>query len=143
MDLNTGKLIWTKQHAVPFISQIKVFDDKIFVIDGDNTLRCYSIVDGEEIWNIKTQPAFIKTNKKLSIVLDSNFVIFSNTLGDVLKADIKTGKLIWFLPTQNTLVPYSTNFLETSDIVLKDKVCLYRLKCPQQKSRWILKKNNH
>ena len=121
VDLNTGKLIWTKQHAVPFISQIKVFDDKIFVIDGDNTLRCYSIVNGEEIWNIKTQASFIKTNKKLSMVLNSNFVIFSNTLGDVVKGDIKTGKLIWFLPTQNTLVPYSTNFLETSDIVLKGK----------------------
>ena len=121
LNLNTGKLIWINQHKVPFISQIKVFDNKIFTIDGSNTLRCYSAIDGKELWNIQTEPAFIKTDKKLSIVLNSNSVIFTNTLGDIVKANIENGRIIWFMPMQNTLIPYSTNFLETSDIVLRNK----------------------
>ena len=121
LNLNTGKLIWINQHEVPFISQIKVFDNKIFTIDGSNTFRCYSAMDGKELWNIQTEPGFIKTEKKLSIVLNSNSVIFTNTLGDIVKANIENGKIIWFMPMQNTLIPYSTNFLETSDIVLRKK----------------------
>ena len=121
LNLNNGKLIWINQHKSPFISQIKIFDNKIFAIDADNSLRCFSTVDGKEIWNVKTQLSFIKTNKKLSIVINSNFLLFSNTLGDIVKVDIETGEIIWFMPTQNTLVPYATNFLETSDIVLGNK----------------------
>ena len=120
INLSNGKLLWTKQHNTPFISHIKVFDNKIFVIDGNNTLRCFSMVDGREIWNVATQLSFIKTNKKLSITIDSGFLLFSNSLGDIVKVDVETGKIIWFMPTQNTLVPYTTNFLETSDIVLKN-----------------------
>lgn len=120
LNLNSGKLIWIKQHEMPFISQIKVFDNKIFAIDGNNILRCFSIIDGKEIWNVLTEPSFIKTNKKLSIVIDSNFVLISNTLGDIVKVNIKTGIVEWFLPTHNTLIPYTTNFLKTSDIVLEN-----------------------
>ena len=48
-------------------------------------------------------------------------VIFSNSAGDITKLDINTGQAIWIMPTQNTLVQYEANFLETSDIVLLNK----------------------
>ena len=61
ININNGELIWYKNNTSPFNSQVKIFKDKFFVIDFDNILRCYSIKNGEEIWNIKTEKSFIKS----------------------------------------------------------------------------------
>ncbi len=53
ININNGELIWHKNNTSPFNSQVKIFKNKFFVIDFDNILRCYSIKNGEEIWNIK------------------------------------------------------------------------------------------
>jgi len=65
----------------------------------------------------KNSKTIYKDKKKLSLILEDGFIIFSNTLGDINKVNSDTGEIIWFAPTQNTLIPNQTNFLETSDIV--------------------------
>lgn len=125
LDLETGEIIWQKSHRVPFNSQIKTKDNKVYIIDTDNTLLCISFKDGSIIWDLKTENALIKTLKKLSFVMDANFIYFVNSLGDITKADLKTGDLIWQMPTQNTILKNETNFLKTSDIILnKDSLYL-------------------
>ena len=63
LDLNSGELLWSKNNLAPFNSQIKIYDDKFFIIDLSNTLRCFSIKSGEELWNIKTESSLIKSQK--------------------------------------------------------------------------------
>ena len=121
INVDTGKIIWVKRHNALFNSQIKVNKDKIFAVDSNNIINCFSITDGRQIWKFKTPTTFIKTNKKLSIIVTPSSVLFSNTEGDIAKVNINNGELIWFIPTQNTLIQHETNFLETSDIVLFKK----------------------
>ena len=64
LDINTGKLLWSKNNSAPFNSQLKVYKDKFFIIDFQNTLRAYSVKDGAEIWNIKTENTLIRSQKK-------------------------------------------------------------------------------
>ena len=52
-NLENGDLIWKKKNDYPFNSEIKIFDDRFFVIDLKNVLRCYFIKDGSECWNLK------------------------------------------------------------------------------------------
>jgi len=118
IDVDTGKIIWVKRHKALFNSQIKVKNGKIYAVDSNNVINCFSTTDGKQIWKFETPPTFIKTNKKLSIIVTSSSVFFSNTAGDIAKININNGELVWFIPTQNTLVQHETNFLETSDIVL-------------------------
>ena len=33
LDINTGNLIWSKNNLAPFNSQIKIYEDKFFIID--------------------------------------------------------------------------------------------------------------
>jgi len=117
LNSQDGNIVWSKKYDNPFNSQVKILNNKILVVDGDNRIVCFSKIDGKKIWGIETQKPFIKTKKKLSLVLHDDFVVFSNTLGDINKVDLNTGEIIWFLPTQNTLVPNTSNFLETSDLV--------------------------
>jgi outer membrane protein assembly factor BamB len=117
LDLISGELIWSKYNSAPFNSQIKIYDDKFFIVDFSNTLRCFSIKDGKELWNIKTENSLIRSQKKLSLVIVNGLIYFNNSIGDISAVDIDRGELLWQLPTQSSLIYESAFSLETSDIV--------------------------
>ena len=58
INVNSGKLNWSKNNTYPFNSEIKKYKIKIFVIDYKNTLKCYYINDGSECWNLQTEGFF-------------------------------------------------------------------------------------
>ena len=117
LDLTSGNLIWSKYNSAPFNSQIKIYDNKFFIIDFSNTLRCFSIKDGKELWNIKTENSLIRSQKKLSMVIVNGLLYFNNSIGDISAVDIDKGELLWQLPTQSSLIYESAFSLETSDLV--------------------------
>ena len=121
LNIETGNLIWSKNNLAPFNSQIKIYENKFFVIDLSNTLRCFSLENGEELWNVKTENSLIRTQKKLSMVIIDNNVYFINSLGDISAVDIENGELIWQLPTQSSLLYEGSFSLENSDIISDGK----------------------
>ena len=121
LNIETGELIWSKRNVAPFNSQIKIYQDKFFTIDFSNTLRCFSLKNGDELWSVKTQNSLIRSQKKLSIVIVKDIVYFNNSIGDISAVDLNTGQLLWQLPTQNTLIYESSFSLETSEIVTDNK----------------------
>ena len=69
ININSGELLWKNKNSSPFNSQIKVYKDRFFAIDFDNILRAFSTKDGKEIWQFKTEKSFIKSQKKLSLLI--------------------------------------------------------------------------
>ena len=118
LSLNNGKLKWMKGNPSPFNSQVKIFKDKFFVVDFENILRCFSIKDGNELWNIKTEKSFIKSQQKLSFIINNNRLVFINTLGDLSSVDIESGKLIWQTPTQSSAIYENYFTLKNSDLIV-------------------------
>ena len=121
LDIFTGKQVWVKNNLAPFNSQIKIYKDKFFIIDFSNTLRCFSLKNGDELWNIKTENTLIKSQKKLSMVIIDEIVYFNNSIGDISAVEINKGELLWQLPTQSSLIYESAFSLETSDIITDKK----------------------
>ena len=117
LNLNNGEIKWSKNNLAPFNSQIKIHKNKFFIIDFSNTLRCFSLEDGKELWNIKTENSLIRSQKKLSMVIVKNLLYFKNSIGDISAVDIKDGDLLWQLPTQNSAIYDSSFSLETSDLI--------------------------
>jgi len=117
IDLSNGKLIWKKNSIAPFNSQVKIFKDKFFVVDFENILRCFSIKNGKEIWNFKTEKSFIKSQQKLSLIINNNKVVFINTLGDISSIDIETGNLVWQIPTQSSTIYENYFTIKNSDLI--------------------------
>lgn len=113
-----------KKNTAPFNSQIKIYKNKLYVIDFENTLRAYSLNDGKEIWNNKTQSSLIRSHKKLSLVIVKEIIYFNNSLGDLSAVDINTGDLLWQIPTQSNYSYDAGFFLKMSDIVA-DKETLF------------------
>ena len=124
IDINTGDLIWSSNNNAPFNSQIKIYKDFFYIIDIENILRAYSIKNGKEIWNIKTENSLVRSQKKLSLVIIKENIYFNNSLGDISSVNINSGELNWQSPTQSSLVTDDRYFLKTSDIVA-DKETLF------------------
>ena len=124
LDINTGKLLWSKNNTAPFNSELKVYKDRFFIIDYQDILRAYSIKDSKEIWNVKTKNSLIRSKKKLSMVIVKDKIYFNNSLGDISAVDVKSGELLWQNPTQSKLTFDESFFLKTSDIIA-DKQTLY------------------
>ena len=121
LNLESGDLVWSKNNTAPFNSQIKIYKDRFFVIDFTNTLRCYSMKNGEEIWNFQTESALIRSQKRLSMVIVEDVIYFNNSLGDISAVRINDGELLWQLPTQSDVLYESAFSLETSDIITDNK----------------------
>ena len=117
LNLENGELLWTKNNIAPFNSQIKIYKDKFFIIDFSNTLRCFSLKNGSELWNIKTENSLIRSQKKLSMVIVKDLLYFKNSLGDISAVSINEGELLWQLPTQSSLIYQAAFSLETSDLI--------------------------
>ncbi len=121
LNLQSGDLVWSKNNTAPFNSQIKIYKDRFFVVDFTNTLRCYSMKNGEEIWNFQTETALIRSQKRLSMVIVEDVIYFNNSLGDISAVRINDGELLWQLPTQSDVLYESAFSLETSDIITDNK----------------------
>ena len=117
VNINSGKLNWSKNNIYPFNSDIKKHKNKIFVIDYKNTLRCFNISDGNECWNLKTEDTFTISNSKFSLIVINDKVIFSNSIGDITAVDIETGVIIWQLPTQSSSIINETYNFKISKLV--------------------------
>ena len=125
INIENGETIWSKTHTSPFNSQVKIFKDKVFVADSENTLNCYSIKDGSKLWQLKTENSFINSPKKLSIVLKNNIVYFNNSLGDITAVDIDNGSLKWQISTQSSEIYEEIFNFKTSEIIAGHKSILF------------------
>ena len=121
VDIETGNIIWSKNNIVPFNSDIKIRNNVFYVVDYKNTLRSISIKDGSELWNLKTEESLTKSNTKISIVIDKKNIYFNNSVGDITAADLRSGQLVWQLPTQSNIISKNAFQLSSSDLVINEK----------------------
>jgi len=122
---DSGKLIWIKNHGVPLKSKIKVFDNKIFLINQDNRLICFNAKNGSIIWNIRSASSFIKSQNFLSLALSKQGdVVASTTSGELLKVNSINGNIDWSLNTLG-ISSAATDFFKSSDIVIINESIIF------------------
>ena len=117
INLKDGSLIKSIESTTGFNSNINVFNDKFVIIDFDSTIRCFSTKDGLELWNFATENPFIKSKKKLSLVVKGEIVFFINSIGDLTALNTNNGTLFWQTPTQSNVIYQHAFTLENSDLV--------------------------
>jgi len=125
LNINNGKLIWSNRNSAPFNSQLKIYQDKFYVIDFENVIRCISVKNGKELWNYKTEKSFIKSQQKLSLIINKNKLIFINTLGDLSSIDINTGLMLWQTPTQSSDIYENYFSLKNSDLIFSNETVYF------------------
>ena len=68
------------------------------------------------LWSVPTELTVVSSQKKQSIIVVKNLIIFSNSVGDITAVDFDSGEIIWQTPTQ--VLEFAKNItLRNSDIV--------------------------
>ena len=125
LNLDNGELNWKKDSLSPFNSNIAIKNDKFVTVDFDNVIRCFSIVDGNELWNFKTENTFIKSQKKLSVIIKDDIVYSLNNLGDLTALNINDGSLVWQTPTQSNEIFLNAFSLKNSEMILNNETIYF------------------
>lgn len=125
LNIENGNILWSKNNSAPFNSEIKIFKNNFYTVDFQNVLRCFSIKDGKELWKFATEISLIKSQKKLSVIIENGIVYFSNSVGDITAINSSNGNLIWQTPTQKTTNVAGYFLLKTSDIVSDSNSILF------------------
>ncbi len=120
LDSSNGKLLWTLDHEVSFMSQIKIDDDKFYLLDGNNTFICFSVLDGKKIWQFKSKKKLINSQKETSVILNEESVIFNNSSGEIISLDKLNGNLNWITPTIEYGESFQSYLVKNSDLVLNE-----------------------
>ncbi|MDC3028402.1 PQQ-binding-like beta-propeller repeat protein [Candidatus Pelagibacter sp.] len=120
IDVSNGNLIWKKDHNVFFISQIKIDDNKFYVLDANNVFSCFSIVDGQLIWQFKGEKKLINSQKQTSVIINNDNVVFNNTRGEIISLDKFNGNLNWITPTIEYGEIFQSFLVKNSDLVLNE-----------------------
>ena len=126
LNFDNGKIIWIKKHGVPLKSNIKVFDEQIFLIDQDNKIFSLRIKDGTQIWDILSISSFIKSQNLLSLAISKrgNLIAVSSS-ADLFSINANEGTIVWATNISRSLFADATDFFRTTDIVLTDKEIIF------------------
>jgi len=110
-------------------SDIKIYDNKIFLINQDNRIICFNTKDGTKIWDIRTISSFIKLQNFLSsAVSKQGDLIVMNSTGDLLKTKTNNGNILWSFNTLATPMLHDADFFKSSKIVISENNIIISVK---------------
>ena len=122
INIESGEILWIKNHGIPIKSKIKIFDNKIYLINQDNRIICLDTSSGTKVWDVRTVSSLIKSQSFSPLGISKIGDLFViNTSGDLIKISTLTGKLSWSLNVTPSLFAHDKDFFKSSDIVIEDE----------------------
>ena len=122
ININSKKLIWAKRIGIPFRSNIKVANNKLFLADQDNKLYSFKTSNGEKIWQFATTLTDLKSSFKNNIVIDvkNSNLFFLNTSGELYSINYLNQGINWFSNLKMKSLDKDTSIFFSSPLILKD-----------------------
>ena len=126
LSIDSGDLIWIKNHSIPIKSKIKIFKDKLFLINQDNRILCFDINKGDILWDVRTVSSFIKSQNLLSLaVSEKGDLVVLNSSGDLVKLNTSNGGIYWTKNIMRSMYAHDTDFFQSSDLVIYDNNIMF------------------
>ena len=126
INASNGKIIWIKNHGIPIKSNIKVFDDKIFLINQDNRLLCFDVEKGSIIWDVRSISSFIKSQNFLSLAISKDGELIAlNSSGDLTKVQANNGKIHWTFNAGGSVFAHDADFIQSSQVVINNNDIIF------------------
>ena len=119
-------MLWIRNYEAAMKSNIKVFDNKIFLINQNNKILCLNTKDGSLVWNVHSIGSFIKSENLLSLAItkEGNLLAITSS-ANIYKIKADSGDIIWSRNTADSLYAYATDFFTSSQIVVDDDKVIF------------------
>jgi outer membrane protein assembly factor BamB len=112
-----NKIIWGKNYKIPFRSNLKLSNDKLFLSNQNNDLYVIAKKTGSLLKLIPTEETSLKNRFKNNLSINNKSLFFLNTYGSLYSMDIKNLKLNWFINLNKTLDINPSNLFFGNQIV--------------------------
>lgn len=93
-DINKKQVLWRNFLGVPFLSNISIYKESIFITNSNGKLFSFNL-DGKLNWTFETGTEIIKSFDAYKIVIFKDKLIFSNDLGYIYCLDLEKSSLLW------------------------------------------------
>ena len=122
LNTDSGKLIWAKNYGVPFKSNIKLKEQKVFLVNQDNKFYKIKASDGEKEFDIETFPSFLKSKQisNISVEGKNKTVFFITTSGELYSINYETNDLNWLFNISSIKRDKKLDLFFSSPIVLQN-----------------------
>ena len=120
-NIKKNKIIWAKNHKIPFRSNLKILKNELIAADQNNNLYHFDKNNGDTISAIPTEESVIKNLFVNNLSVANDNIIYLNTFGSVYM--IINNKISWFLNlNRSTDLNPSNLFLGSPVVNLNDKI---------------------
>ena len=90
-------LIWKQKLSVPFMSNIKIYKNDLFIINSNSKIFSLNISSGKINWSFETVSKDIKSKGSYQISIYDNKLYFTNDVGEIYCVDLSKNNIIWSL----------------------------------------------
>ena len=121
VNIDTGKIVWAKNQGVPITSEIKSYNEKIFLLNQDNKFYIFEKNNGKKILDFETFPVILKKNNKQTLALDSrDNLYFVTSAGQVFSLNHQNYKINWLKNIKDSGSSDEFGLFYSSPIIVKD-----------------------
>ena len=121
LNYRNNSIIWAKNFNIPFRSNLKLNDDKIFTVDHQNNLYFLKKEDGSKLNTIPTEESKLNNNFQNNLALNNDSLYFLNTYGSLYSIDTQSGRIKWFRNINQSLDVNANNLFIGNEIVFHNK----------------------
>ena len=123
-DYRNNNILWAQKNKSPFISNIKLYSNKIIVSDVNNNLIFFDKINGKEIKQIPTESVTIRNEFINNIALNKDSLFFLNTYGTIYSIDKEKNNINWITNLNNQIILNKSNIFDGTQVVADEKVII-------------------
>lgn len=90
-------LVWKQKLSVPFMSNMKIYKNDLFIINSNSKIFSLNISSGKINWSFETVSRDIKSKGSYQISIYDNKLYFTNDVGEIYCVDLSKNNIIWSL----------------------------------------------
>ena len=121
-NYNENKILWAKKHEVAFLSNIKIYKEKLIISDQNNKLYFINKKNGEKLAEIPTEETIVKNNFDNNLSLNNKLLFYINTFGSLYAINTENMRIVWFVNLNQSLILNPRNIFFGSQIINYDDI---------------------
>ena len=119
-DLKNYKTLWRNELEVPFLSNLALYKNNIFVSNSNGKIYSFNTLSGKQNWSYETGTQTAKSYKAYRVSISNNKLLFSNDFGKITCIDLDKQTVLWSRTLQLSTAYQDMNLLELADFVTEN-----------------------
>ena len=116
-DIKKNNLIWAKNFKIPFSSNFKISNDKLFSADVNNTLLIINKNNGNIIKQIPSEENLVRNNFTNNLSQNNRSILYLNTFGSLYSVDKKNLNINWFVNLNPSMEINNLSLFESNQVI--------------------------